>query len=532
MTTAVTTLASLVLARMEHYGDRTFVVFENGDAWSFADLHDRAVAAAGQLRLAGLTPGERLGIVADEPSEFIDAFLGAQFAGVVPVPLARSGRIGSASWASLVRRRVAAFGLSAIAVSQADLGDTDDVDVDLALDPDRGPIGARFLSVDGADRRRVFSEDHGELPAFVQPSSGTTGDPRGIVISHRAVLANLDAMARAWDLGPADVVVSWLPLFHDMGLIGVFLNSLHAGMTLHLSKTSSFVRRPAAWIDTIAATGATMTCAPPSALDIAMRAFDRKSRSDVSLHRLRTIATGAEVVPADVVGRFAERFGALGLPGDAIKPTYGLAEATLCVTMATSLQRSSRGYVSCGHPIAGVDVRIDDDGEVLVRSTSLMDGYLDDPEETAEVLQDGWLRTGDVGELTDAGLVVHGRRKDMINRGGARVAPSEFEFVIAAAASVPVSRTAVFGHSSVRGEIVVALVEGAKSARSALVLKVRRALADAGLPADVVKVVPYGAIPRTTSGKVRRSAARQLFETELADDMTSARATEGMRVHP
>jgi acyl-CoA synthetase (AMP-forming)/AMP-acid ligase II len=377
------------------------------------------------------------------------------------------------------------------------------------------------IAVDGAAGRALRSAQPHET-ALVQPSSGTTGDPKGVVVSQRALLANLAAISAHWNLGPSDSGLSWLPLFHDMGLIGTAINAVFTGATLYQWPTASFLRSPGRWVELLGETGVTVAVAPPFALELATRRW-RRSGGEADLSRLRHVLVGAERIRPEVLEGFAAAFTSCGLAPDALCPTYGLAEATLAVTAKPlgeafrSVRAGAHRWTSCGRAVPGVELRIDaSTDEVMVASPGLMDGYLDDPLATDEVLTDGWLRTGDCGRMVDGELVVTGRAKEMINRGGVRLPASDYEIAVHGVDGVLPDRAVAFGDLGPDGERVVVLAESRQRGNGSIVLALRARLADAGLAADVVELVPPGFIPRTTSGKLRRGAAREHWRAQEA----------------
>jgi acyl-CoA synthetase (AMP-forming)/AMP-acid ligase II len=408
----------------------------------------------------------------------------------------------------VLRDRVARFGLVAVATdapSARGLGDA--------------VPEVRTVAVDGS-RGNPIPPGPASAIAFVQPSSGTTGDQKGIVISQGAVLANLAGIGHCWDLADHDSGLSWLPLFHDMGLIGTVINAVFAGATLHQWPTESFLRSPGRWLTLVGELGVTVAIAPPFALELVTRRYRRRG-GDVDLTKLRHLLVGAEQIRPEVIETFSDTFTPAGLAPAALCPTYGLAEATLAVTakpLDTKLLTVDDGrhrWVSCGTPIDGVSVRLDPaTGELLVRTPGAMDGYLDDPVATAAAFDGDWLRTGDVAQLVGDEVVIVGRLKEMINRNGQRVAASDFELAVQGTEGVLPDRVVAFGDVTDDGERVVLLAESRyRSARAGeVVLALRARLADAGLPADVVELVPAGFIPRTTSGKLRRGAAREAWQ--------------------
>lgn len=502
-------LSELLETRAAQFGAKSvFRFLDSGADWSFVDLERRARRVAGQL--AVVEPGARVGILAEDRATFCEAFFGAHARGVVPVPLGIAGVVGTEGWRAVVRDRVRRFGLAAVLTEPAAV---DALASSLAPTP--------VVGVDGARGDPVAAL--GVAPyAFVQPSSGTTGDPKGVVIGHGALLANLAAIGEHWDLGSTDVGLSWLPLFHDMGLIGTMINALYLGGTLYHWPTANFLRSPGRYLQLVSELDVTMSVAPPFALQLATRRQQRRP-SALDLSGLRSILVGAELIRPEVLAGFTAAFAPHGLRSDAVTPSYGLAEATVGVTAMPTrspyriVDLDPHPAVSCGSPLPGVEVDCTASGEVVVRSPALMEGYLDDPAATAAAVVDGWLHTGDTGVLVDGELVVLGRTKEMINRGGLRLPASDFELALAGVDGLLPDRVVAFAEAdrpgpNGGGERVVVLAESRWTDRAGeAVLAARARLADAGLPVDVVELVRPGFIPRTTSGKLRRAAARDAW---------------------
>ncbi len=502
--TGVQSVPELVDAQALRH-DRTplYHFLDTGDEWSFAALPVRAGRVAGQLAAAGVEPGARVGILAQDRATFCDAFFGLQHLGAVPVPLGIAGNPGSEAWRAVLADRVARFGLVAVATEPATVAE---------LAPALG--SARAVGVDGAHGNPIPPGPPSPI-ALVQPSSGTTGDPKGVVVSQRALLANLAAIQEQWELDATDSGLSWLPLFHDMGLIGTVINALHLGGTLHHWPTESFLRSPSRWLSLVGELRITVAIAPPFALELVTRRMRRRG-GEADLSALRHLLVGAEQIRPEVLDAFTAVAAPCGLAPETLCPTYGLAEATLAVS-ATAPKAPYRvvdderhQWTSCGVPVPGVEVQVDPaTDELLVRSPGVMDGYLDDPEGSAAALADGWLHTGDAARLVDGEVVIVGRRKEMVNRGGQRLPASDFELAVHGVDGVLPDRVVAFGDLGPEGERVVLLAESRRGGVSGgeIVLALRARLADAGLAADVVELVRPGFIPRTTSGKLRRGAA-------------------------
>jgi acyl-CoA synthetase (AMP-forming)/AMP-acid ligase II len=477
----VKTLGDLLRWRAERgpHDARFGFLTPDGEAWfTYAQLVERARRVAGDLRTR-VRRGQRVGI-ASAGIDFADAFFGCLFAGAVPVPLPTRDGVRAERW----RRRLHA--IAARARFAAVLGD-DDVPV------------ARVPAVESRDD-----------VAFIQFTSGSTDAPRGAVITQSAALGHAHAIARAGRWTEDDRMVSWLPLSHDMGLVGTLLTPLVAGGRPLLMTPEQFVTGLRGFLARMTSLRATVMVMPPSAYALLAR-WVRASR-DFDLSAVRLALVGAEMVTEPVLDAFAERFAPCGFRAEAFTPVYGLAEATLAVTLGVPGRgaRSRRGYVSVGPPLDGTEVRVRD-GEIQVRGPSVMAGYVDDEEATREALVDGWLRTGDVGFMADGELHVCGRIKDVIKRGGRAYHATDIEAAIAGVDGVLAA--AVFGVTGPDGaEAAVAMVETRRDGDAALRANVLVAAGTgAGITLQDVLLVPPGALPRTTSGKLQRFAARDEY---------------------
>lgn len=498
---SISSIPELIECRAAEHGDRSVYRFvDSGADWSYADLARRAACVAGQLDAA--EPGARVGIVAEDRAAFCDAFFGAHARGVTPVPLGVSGTAGSEGWARILADRVARFGLTALLTHPAE------------VETLAAAVPVPVIAVDGGTGDPA-PPGPAAPDAFVQPSSGTTGDPKGVVVSHAALMANLQAIREHWDLRPTDVGLSWLPLFHDMGLIGTMINAVYQGALLYHWPTASFLRSPGRYLQLVDELDVTIAVAPPFALQLVARRQERRP-SAVDLSRVRSLLVGAELIRPELLDAFRDAFAPYGLGAGAISPTYGLAEATLAVTANPAdrpyrvVDVDGRAAVSCGPPVPGVEVRRSERGELLVRGPALMDRYLDDPDATAATVQDGWLHTGDTAVIVDGEAVLLGRVKEMINRGGIRLPASEFELALAGLDGLLPDRIVAFADTGGTAERVIVLAESRWTDRAGeAVLAARARLTEAGLPVDVVELVRPGFIPRTTSGKLRRAAARE-----------------------
>ncbi|MHC4953696.1 MAG: AMP-binding protein, partial [Planctomycetota bacterium] len=408
------------------------------------------------------------------------------------------------------------------------------------------------LKASAGDAGRILVRPQGL--GLVQYTSGSTGDPKGVMLSHANLLANIRATGQAIHATSEDVVVSWLPLYHDMGLIGAWMGSMYHACPLVLMRPLSFIARPQRWLKAIHRYRATISAAPNFAYDLCWKRIADDKIEGLDLGSWRMAANGAEAVSPQTVRGFCERFAGYGFAETAMTPMYGLAESAVALTCspierAPRIDRVERDrlmrdcearevagqtegtleLVSAGPPIPGHEVRIVDSagrevaervqGRVQFRGPSSTLGYLRNPEKTAALVRDGWHETGDFGYMAAGELYVTGRIKDMIVRAGRNVFPEEIEEAVGSVEGVRGGRVAVFGAraqtTGTEGLIVLAetkLREPDK--RAALRERIHAIVADcAELPPDDVVLGPAGSVLKTLNGKIRRADCARLYET-------------------
>ncbi len=482
--------------------------------------HESARYAAG-LKKVGIGPDDKVALIYPTCAEFFYTFLGALRLGAVPVPLYPT--LGVEATAGVFRdseaRAVCTIGWFRKGVDESCLAAAN---VRHVLEPND-------LEVD--DATPALPTPAPEDTAFIQYTSGSTGHPRGVVLSHSNVTRTVEFMAEAAQLAREDVVVSWLPLYHDMGLIGCAFTPPLSGTPLYLLPPD--LKSPRVWLELITRVKATFTVSPDFGYRNCVRNIHDTTGLDLS--SLKQALSGAEPVRASTIDAFERKFGVTNL----ITPCYGLAEATLAVAIwprKTPLRFDSSGkFLSVGQPCRGVAVRIMEgervlthgaEGEICVSSPGVMQGYYKNPKATRTVLSpDGWLRTGDLGFFDSEGyLFVTGRLKDLIILGGENLIPADIEEIVdhvpgvrySAAVGIESERT-----GSQRLHVVAEVREPAADAAvmSQLVREiVQRVYHGRGhRPAKVLLVQP-STIPKTSSGKIQRSRLRQMIAgNELAD---------------
>jgi acyl-CoA synthetase (AMP-forming)/AMP-acid ligase II len=515
-----------------------------------AELHARALRSAAGLAARGVAPGERVAVVAATGPEFFDGFFGAVLAGAVPVPLyppVRLGRLDEYHERTAAMLRAARVRLVlADARTRRVLGRT--------IERARPELGCELLSDLPASPSDARELDPDAL-AFIQFSSGTTQAPKPVALTHRQVLANVDAIGNAIRAAYPESehfrhsAVSWLPLYHDMGLVGGVFTSLFHARELCLIPPELFIARPALWLRALSRHRASVSPAPNFAYALCAERIRDDELAGVDLGAWCVAMNGAEPVTPRVLARFVRRFAAYGLREEALTPVYGLAEATLAVTFSPLRERFAvRRFeeralleqgravdagddgipiVSLGPPLPGFAVAIADEaglplperrlGRVLARGPSIMQGYDGRPEETARALRDGWLDTGDVGFLRDGELYLHGRAKDLIIVRGRNHAPQDIEQALNEVPGVRAGCSAAVGAlgEDGTGEALWVFVERARGAResdAAIADAVRRRVLErSALHAQRVVVLAPGTLPRTSSGKIRRGETLRLY---------------------
>ena len=517
---------------------------------SFGDLRTQATSVAAGLKRRGVQPGEAVAIMLPTGRDFFAAFYGALYAGAVPVPLYPPAR---PSQIEAHLQRVAGM----LANCEARVLLTFERARRLAYL--LRPLGARLETIASlAQVTEVGAQWHAPRlqpgdTAFLQYTSGSTGRPKGVVLTHANVLANLNAMQRVTGVTSADCFVSWLPLYHDMGLIGACFGALVIGFPLVLMSPFTFLSRPGNWLRAIHRYRATITAAPNFAYEMCLNKIEEQELAGLDLSSLRLALNGAEAVSAQTVERFAERFAPYGLRRAALMPVYGLAEGAVGLTFppvgrGPLIDRIERArflrsgiactaapadpaplcVVSCGTALPGHSLRIVDasgaplpertQGRIEFQGPSATSGYFRNPAENARLFDGKWLDTGDLGYLADGELYVTGRAKDIIIRGGHHIHPQELEESVARLRGVRKGGVAVFPAADRRSgtERVIVLVETHEAhpaAAAELISSVHRLAVDLiGLPVDEVVLVPPRTVLKTSSGKIRRTACREAYE--------------------
>lgn len=531
--------------------------------YPYAEILRRAKTAAAMLQREGLEKGDRVAVVLPTSVEFFDAFLGVQLAGGIPVALYPPFRLGKLDeYFVRVRRMLGKVGARFLVTESR---------VKRLLGP--AVVGVESLRrvIEAGDLQKAAAGDWRQpavdptQPAFLQFSSGSTVEPKAVMVSHINLLANLEMMKGCLtyrdESEPVDGAVCWLPLYHDMGLVGCLYQGLYYPATVTYLGPEQFLAKPASWLQALSRYRAVISPAPNFAYGLCASKIRDQDMEGVDLSRWRAALNGAEPIDIQDVDRFCERFARWGFRREAMTPVYGLAEAGLGVTFSNldhspeiaefdrhalsaegrAVPGSGRKLVSVGRALAGLQVVIRDDedrplpsglaGRILVKGPSITTGYYEDPELTARILRDGWLDTGDIGFFHEENLYIAGRAKDIIILRGRNYAPQEFEELLAGIEGVRRGAAVAVG-SVVEGSGEQLFILAEKDSRSdrpdeQIIEDIKsHILSGLSVMPHQVEMLRPGTLPRTSSGKLRRSEAlRQFLAGELAApaDVTALR---------
>jgi fatty-acyl-CoA synthase len=527
---------------------------------SFRTLANEIYRYASALQTLGLSKGDRLGIVIPENRPFIATFLGALVAGLIPVPMYPPLSLGRIeSWTEN------ATGILNVA-RVAGIVTSDEIRPLLwtvAARADAELVTPPQLMNSRENGRTVVEVDPDEL-AFLQFTSGSTAAPRGVMVSHRNIAQNCAGIiGELLQSATHDKGVSWLPLYHDMGLIGFVLAPLFAARPVVFLATTSFLKRPSLWFELIHSHRATVTFAPNFGYALAMRRVTSQELARWDLSCLRVVGCGAEPIDPGVLRGFIRHFAVAGLKPESLRPCYGMAEATLAVTCArdgTALQtdivdaeylrtsgiaRISREgvahveLVGCGTAFAGHAVRVIDEsgrplpertvGEIEFRGPSVTSGYFGDSDATASTYRGDALKTGDLGYLADGQLYITGRKKDLIIIRGQNYAPQDIEWSVSHVGGTRRGNVVAFARSGRHGtEELVIVCEATGGDAASVAAAVRTRISDDfGLSVADVVVLPPGCLPKTSSGKVQRSRTRELYAQNALHRLASTKRRRG-----
>jgi fatty-acyl-CoA synthase len=514
--------------------------------YPYAAMVAEAERRAAFLAQAGLEKGDRVALLLPENHEFVLTFLGASVGGFVPVPMYPQATFKSIdAYLDILAHILEASDAAALVCMESNR----DVVEKLSGRPEME--GRRVLfapeAFEGAPPPAPRVEVTPDDLCFLQFTSGSTSKPKGVMVTHRNLVANATAFLGPHGLNrtPEDVGVSWLPLFHDMGLIGFVLGTLIVDLPVVLMQTAHFARMPRMWLERIDQHRGTITYAPNFAYQLVTKRVRDKDLASLDLSSLRVAGCGAEPIRAKTLQAFADRFAACGFDARALLPSYGMAESCLAITfhprgepmrvdrVDPALMRDGIAeptdaddaleIVSCGVPFPGHELKIVDErgeprgerrvGEIVVRGPSVTPGYFRDEEATAAAIRDGWLHTGDLGYTADGNVYICGRIKDLIIINGANHYPQDLEWAVGELEGVRRGNVCAFSVLRDGTEQLVILAEANRADAERLRREIAATVyADFGLQVADVAISPVGTLPKTSSGKHQRRKTKLLYE--------------------
>jgi fatty-acyl-CoA synthase len=525
-------------------------------------LRQNAQTSAKRLMGMGLTSGNRVAIIADTTPEFVELFFACRYAGLVPFAMPVPVNLGSHAVYVQQLRGMLDAGQASAAIANVDY-------INFLSEAAEGSQGLHWVGT--PEQLGKFAVPDIALPvntpeeiAYLQFTSGSTRIPRGVIITEHALMSNLQGIVRhGLEIRAGDRCASWLPFYHDMGLVGMVMAPMVAQVSVDYLATRDFAIRPLQWLRLISRNRATVAFSQPFGLKLCTLRVRDSDLEDLDLSSWRAAGVGAEMIRPDTLRHFAEKFAPAGFDARAFLPCYGLAESTLAVTfsqvgkgfqsiqvdagtlvdkkMAVRLQVEGRKYsefVNCGRPLPEHTVKVvDDDGQelsdlkvgsVLVQGSSIMTGYFNNPEDTQKTLQPGnWLDTGDLGFLFEGDLYVTGRRTDVIIVNGRNIRAQDIEELAEQQPEVRTREASAFGITDSNDITTIVLVIECRltsmADRQSLTNRLQRLVYMAFGVNCLVELVSPHTLPRTSSGKLSRFAARQGFihRTQPADQLSA-----------
>ena len=531
------TLVEALRRAAAEVGDRLYLnlVSPKGDEnrLAFADVLTGAEHWANAFLARGIARGDRVALILPTSEAFVAAFFGAQMAGGVPVPCPFPVGVGDVEPVVMSSKPVMASAKPKIIVTKSSsvlsgpAGKLAD-----GLDP-----AAQLMLADDAppeDRRPGRWPEVGpDDLAMLQYSSGPVLNPHGAALTHKNVLSNVEGLGRAIRMSEDDVALCWVPLVHDMGLVGGLFTTLYWRCPMHMMPPQAFLMHPHSWLENISKYGATISVAPNAAYQMCVRRVRDRHTSGLDLSRWRLALNGAETVYPETAAAFTDKFAGIGLPKTAVRPIYGLAENSLvasCFGLDGDLVTvpdpggSGRDLVSVGQPLAGQRVRITDSsgqtlgedevGQIQVAGPCVMRGYFDDRPATESALADGWLRTGDLGFVSGDHLYVSGRTKDIVIKLGRNYYCDDLERTLEESPAGLANRAVAYAAANARSgtDDLVLFVETAHATDGdrRLPAKINADLLSTyGIRADRLVVLPPGGLPSEGSRAERRELMRR-----------------------
>ncbi len=470
---------------------------------SIDELMEKARIIASKIKANEIT-GRNIILSFENEENFVTYFFGIILSGNVPVPMASNALMLKDDYQELLSQFSSAAQTKYIAAKNSPEGFTNI---------------AKFNDVEMATQ---FANPESGETCFIQFSSGSTSSPKGVVISHSNLLANNDQINQGIKLSESDSICTWLPLHHDMGLIGSLLTALLKNLECHIIRTQDYVIAPHKWLHLVSETKCSALCIPNSAYYVCATKIPEKKLEGLDLSHIRFAQCGAEPIKANVLKAFSKRFEKYGFSANAIMPVYGLAEATLAVTFHEvgtkfeALTIKNEEFISCGKvlPPTQLEIRNQDQGvgEIYIKGPSISNNYFG----RESHLEDGWLNTGDLGFLDKEGkLYVTGRSKDLLICNGVNIFANDLEFMAAKVPAVKLGRIVAFSIQTDKSELphlIIELNEKSKEARKRVKQDVANALkSKIALSEDNISIVPELTLKKTTSGKVKRQNAQKRY---------------------
>jgi fatty-acyl-CoA synthase len=520
-------------------------------ALPYRELREQAIELAGKLLGLGLEPGSRVALVAETNPDFLCFFYACQYAGLIPVALPASVKVGAhLAYVAQLQRLLEASDAAIAVASEGYLSFLQEASEGLALRMVDKPEAFHALPRGEQPLPQVNPTDI----SYIQYTSGSTRFPRGVVIKHHTALANLRGIiGHGLEMNGDDRMMSWLPFYHDMGLVGFMLVPMAAQVSIDYLDTREFAMRPRQWLELMTKSGATISFAPSFGYDLCARRVRPSDLAGYDLSNWRVAGIGAEMIRPDTLEYFADLLEPCGFDRRAFLACYGMAECTLGVSFSplwtgftthhidsdhlsdhhravlldeNDKRGRGRHFVNCGVPLPDFEVEIRDgeetvledwhSGVIYLRGPSVMSGYFNLPEESSHALdEDGWLNTGDIGYLVDGVLTITGRKKDLIIIHGRNIWPQDLEHIAEAEPEVRSGDAVAFSVPDHEGEeLCVLLVQCRETDSKKRNNLVRRLSALMRLEMSLdcyVELVPPHSLPKTSSGKLSRAKARLDF---------------------
>ena len=548
-------LISLLMNKDSSFSAISF--YENGkkvETLTYQDILERAYKRVEELRLLNIASKSMVLLEGTNNSNFLVNFLAIQMLDATPVPVSPGHFISDKRFAELIKSMVKQTGATLFLSNPVDAQNLENKNLGLDLIIHDQTTFSKGTLKELKDLYLPKADD----TAFIQFSSGSTGDPKGVVISHLNLMSNLEQIGLGLGAKEGDQVATWLPVHHDMGLIGCVLFPLFASLPVHVMRPYDFAVNPKRWLKLISDNKISITCAPNSAYHMCTTKIKEERKADLDLSSLRVALCGAEPINAKTLNNFIEAFKSQGLKDSVFLPCYGMAENVLAISFTrpeeklkvlhidkdvmveknqVQVAREGLPFVSCGAPLPGIEVKVLNDkltslpegqiGEIVIKSPSTTKGYYKRDDINAKLFVDGFLRTGDLGFIHDGEVYIVGRAKDLIIINGLNICPEEIEKQVLEIKDVRPGRLAAFAipnkdESSEEIQIVLELKGILHSEKKRE--EIRQQIAEVAsqliaIKSHQISIVPPGTIQKTTSGKIKRSAMKEMFASGKLDKL-------------